>query len=525
MQFSARSSPKRINLKDIIKGVIPAVVSLLGTFVALYPANPHNTTLPSRDSGAFLYVGWRLLHGDVPYLNVWDHKPPLVYFLDALGIWITPASLWGIWILQFLFIGLTLFIVYRTLEQTLGNLPALTASILFTSGLLTVMEQGNVTEEYPLLFQAACFLGVLYARRKEYPLRLTFLLGIAGGLAFNFKQTTIGIWCAFAALLLIDRFLQKKLIMLWKDYLVLAAGWLLPSLILGLYFFARGGLGDFWAQAYLYNFSYVQKQTGLSHFLPVISKGVYFLSRGGLLYFAIAGWVAGLMIVWIQRKDHTNAANALLLLALFDLPLELGLLLVSGRSILHYYFTPLLILSILGGTLAYTLPKLVQMITRSFANLPLGTAVSILILGLAIYFQIPQAQNYKDYLQSDSANQYAQVINYISKHTGPQDTVLVVGAESEINFLTRRASPTRYVYQYPLQLLGWRPMVEEYIGQIMENRPKLIIDTDGGKGPDNSYYLTRLEKKSDTVGKGLDFLQTHYSAVATIDGCVVYQLK
>ena len=74
--------------------VLPVLVSILGTIIALYPSNPNNMTLPSRDSGVFLYIGWRFLNGDIPYRDVWDHKPPLIYFVDALGLTLTPHSLW-----------------------------------------------------------------------------------------------------------------------------------------------------------------------------------------------------------------------------------------------------------------------------------------------------------------------------------------------------------------------------------------------------------------------------------------------
>src|SRR5512145_2493400 len=100
--------------------IIPALVSLAGTIVALFPANPGNMTLPSRDSGVFLYVAWRFLNGDIPYRDVWDHKPPLIYFVDALGVTLTPHSLWGVWFLEFIFIFFTLFLIYKLLNREFG---------------------------------------------------------------------------------------------------------------------------------------------------------------------------------------------------------------------------------------------------------------------------------------------------------------------------------------------------------------------------------------------------------------------
>src|SRR5215216_5751069 len=114
--------------------VLPFFVSVIGTLVALFPNNPNNMTLPSRDSGVFLYVGWRLLKGDVPYRDVWDHKPPLIYFVDALGIALSPDSLWGVWFLQFIFIFFTLLFVYKLLDREFGIFAALAGTVTLTSG-------------------------------------------------------------------------------------------------------------------------------------------------------------------------------------------------------------------------------------------------------------------------------------------------------------------------------------------------------------------------------------------------------
>src|SRR5215207_1127003 len=159
------------------KVVLPIVVSLLGAITSLFPSNPGNMTLPSRDSGVFLYVGWRLLNGDIPYRDVWDHKPPLIYFVDALGIALTPGSLWGIWLLQLLFIFFTLLFVYKLLDQEFGVYAALAGCIILASGLLTVLEKGNVTEEYALVFQMLCLWLFLRAWRKGFPVRDSFWIG------------------------------------------------------------------------------------------------------------------------------------------------------------------------------------------------------------------------------------------------------------------------------------------------------------------------------------------------------------
>src|SRR5512133_3758460 len=128
--------------------IVPAFLSMAGAMIALFPCNPTNMTLPSRDAGVFLYVAWRFLNGGIPYRDVWDHKPPLIYFVDALGLSLTPGSLWGVWLLQLVFIFFTLYLIYRVLDEEFGTLAALAGTIVLISGLQKVLEKGNVTEEY-----------------------------------------------------------------------------------------------------------------------------------------------------------------------------------------------------------------------------------------------------------------------------------------------------------------------------------------------------------------------------------------
>jgi hypothetical protein len=502
------------------KALFAFLISLLGAGIALFPSNPDISTLPSRDSGVFLYVGWRILNGEIPYLNVWDHKPPLIYFVDALGLLFSADSLWGIWILQLIFITLTIYLVFSGLQQAFGDLPAVAGAVILASGLLTVLEQGNVTEEYALIFQALCFGLLARAQRAGYPARTTFLMGLAAGAAFNFKQTTIGVWGAYGMLLLMDRLAGRKLFLLLKDYGWLLAGWLAPSLLLAAYLAGRHALGDFWDQAYLYNFTYVSRDEGLAHFVPVFIKGFAFLRQGWVLYFALAGWLAGLVYAWLNRKNLPRSIPPLLILALLDFPLEIGLLFVSGRSILHYYLTPLPVMGVLAGILVYVCSALAARLRPSGAQLQ--RRLPAVMLAAVLLAQIPLAQSYPRYLEVMSENPYSEVIEYVNRQTTEEDTVLMLGAESVINFLSRRRAPTRYVYQYPLYLLGRRPMVEEFFDDIIEHKPALIIDTRGQWG---EKLYPSMQRRSESVRQSIDYLTSNYQPATSFGDWVVYEYR
>lgn len=497
--------------------VLPVLTSLLGTMVALFPMHPGNMTYPSRDSGVFLYVGWRLLMGDVPYRDVWDHKPPLIYFVDALGVAITPDSLWGIWIIQGIFIFATFFVLYKLLESEFNAFAAIGGCVLFASGLLTILARGNVTEEYALLFQALCFLLIAKASKGDFPPQSSFWIGLAGGIAFNFKQTTIGILIAYGLFLLVFRFSQRMFPL--RDFGMLFAGWLLPSVLIVAYFASQGALNDFWYQAYQYNFQYIGKHGGIRRLIPVFTKGFLYLQNGYILHLTILGWLSGFAYVWSRRRNFFSQVNLLIPIALINLPIEVLLILVSGRSILHYYLTPLPTVAVLTGILIYTLPQLLNKVSTFQA---IHRWMPALLLLLIILSQYEQVKYYPEYMQDLSSNSRLSVVEYVVENSEPDEKVLILGAESLINFLARREAPTRYVYQYPLALTGRRPMFEEYFNQILTNDPVLIIDTRGRETLTDKLY-TPLQKRSELVRNGVEYLGLHYERVMQFGEWVVYR--
>jgi hypothetical protein len=498
------------------KNLVAILVSLVGALVALYPSNPNNMSLPSRDSGVFLYVGWRWLNGGIPYKDVWDHKPPLVYVVDALGLSLTPASMWGVWLLQFIFLFLTIFIVYKICSNEFGALAALTGVVVLTSGLVSLLEQGNVTEEYALVFQALGSFLFMQAQRGDYPLRSTVWLGLTAGLALNFKQNTIGLWIAFALILAFTRLRQRTFP--WRDGLSFLAGFLLPTVVIVIYFASQNALTDFWEQAYLYNFIYINKTEGIRSLIPVFTKGFLLLTQGGLLYLLAASWLAALAYLWKFRKADFNP---LVWLAFIGLPIEVLLITTSGRSIIHYYLTLLPVAALLIGAMTYTIPKLLE---AARAPAGLRAYVPALILLIVLALQMERAETYPSIVQTMALDEYAPVIEYVKQNTGGDDTVLIIGAESAVNFLARRESPTRYVYQYPLQLLGRRPMFEEYFNDILTNRPVLIIDTRGRKSLTDNLYEP-LQRRSQIVRDGVAYLGDKYEQVAQFGEWYVYELK
>jgi hypothetical protein len=51
------------------------------------------------DPWLFAYYGRRLLEGARLYTDIWDNKPPGIFWLNALGLRLAGGSIWGVWLL------------------------------------------------------------------------------------------------------------------------------------------------------------------------------------------------------------------------------------------------------------------------------------------------------------------------------------------------------------------------------------------------------------------------------------------
>ena len=65
------------------------------------------------DSAIFSYVGKRWAEGCVPYVDYFDHKGPLIFFIDCVGQYVFPNGFLGIWLIECLFFILGIVLIQR----------------------------------------------------------------------------------------------------------------------------------------------------------------------------------------------------------------------------------------------------------------------------------------------------------------------------------------------------------------------------------------------------------------------------
>lgn len=316
-------------IRKLIDPLLLACQSIL-VFLAFYTLSPRYQVVPHRDSGIFLYIGSELLRGKVLYLQTWDNKQPLLYWLNAVGLWLGGGSPWGVWALELTLYLIGLALLYLLLRKALAPLPSfcITAASFLT---LYQIMSGNFSEEYALFLQMA-LLAVLFfiylpnRRRSSRPLA-ALGMGMLTGLVFCIKQTYVDVAFAIAVFILFLAWLEKSrralLHLLW-----FGLGFVLLNLGIFVYFILHGALNDYLVSAFLI-YRYYSSQ-GLLEWVHSLLQGFQFSAAYPFFILMFLTWLAGVGVVIARnwkfiRKALARPAFKWIALAIAAAALELFL--------------------------------------------------------------------------------------------------------------------------------------------------------------------------------------------------------
>lgn len=502
------------SLRIIVDGTWEKLLALCGALCVLLPTSPWNMPFTFKDSGVFLYFGWRILNGELPYRDMWDHKPPVIFYVNALGLAFADNSRWGVWLIELAALFFAAFLGYQLIKKLFGLFPAIFSLLLWLLSLVPLLQGGNFTTEYTLPLQFAALWLIHHADGSKHPDRDLFLIGLTGAIAFFMKQTAVGIWIAIVIYLTLQRILSKQGGQWMREMSFILLGGATFSAIVIIFFAIQGGLPQFWNAAFEYNFIYAGRiNNNLMSTLDTIAKGIRPLTRVGLFQLAVVG-CATAVIQLLFRKRSMSSALPLLTIGLVNLPIELALIGMPGRTYPHYYMTLLPVLAIFTGLTVWGILSLMPK-----WEIPNGLKFA-LAAGIAGVFMWNSFDNYMNQLYVyRKLTKNETVVGYIVEHTSPDDQVLLWGAETSVNYFAQRKNPTRFVYQYPLHQEGYvdEVMINQFLDEIIQNRPKFIIDT-GTQDPMYGFAIT-----TESINKKIAYLETHYCVGQRIDSWIVYE--
>jgi hypothetical protein len=200
----------------------------------------------SGDKEIYRYVGRVILRGGVPYRDVFDHKPPLIFLLNYVELLI---GNWGQWLIDTCLALLATCLFFRLGRKYRLPYPwllPLLFNLMLRDSLLSLGM--GMTREYTAMLQLI-FFCVLLGELGFRP----YLLGLIAGLIFFMQQDQVASLIPF---FIYDLLQQKYPLSLLYRLLRIMAGFLSVAVPLILYFAWHRSLQYLWEDAFLFNFTW-----------------------------------------------------------------------------------------------------------------------------------------------------------------------------------------------------------------------------------------------------------------------------
>lgn len=435
------------------------IILLMASPVLLYPMG--------RDQGMYANIARTILAGGVPFVDMWDIKPPPIYYLYALALTLFGTTTAAIRALDLLMIPVGMVAIYgvgrrlgRTQDGDYGH----------WLGLWSVLMMGAFyfNEQFASLSQNDSLIGVLLiwaifftqsallavrGSRGEWVNAL--LVGALGGVILWFKH-----YNAFFLLAMVAQVIMTRRALPIKA----SSGFVVGGLLTG-----GGLLVFFWAQGMVDEMFIVAEGTA-AYNAQGYDFGAFIGNMGNYLYFRWLHWGFLLVCValWLPMRWLGGRRGDGWGLIWGMIGAGLAFAFIQAKGFDTHWMPMLPALALLG---ADTLVRLMLAMRRRWGRIVGRVAVMaglVIPLGILadstwrpalpyITGQIDTPTYYSQFQANDlKPEQSWQVVNYLEQHVAPGDTLFIWGFRPEVYYMGGWRPATRFQAHFPL-VAPWYP--------------------------------------------------------------------
>lgn len=505
-------------MKSSIKKKIPLsakeiVLVVCIVFFAGIIRIPSLTQPLGPDQGIMSVIGEGILNGELPYRDYWEMGSPAIFFTYALMFKIFGISMMAIPLTDTLVSMLTTLLIFFLARSIWDKKAGYTSALLyafFSNGVRLGMHAGgeiafgtfwyiSQRETFILPLIVASFYFLLEWERKErHAVRLT-LSGFLAGLAFVYKFPSLIIFlCLIFYLNLKSLFGKppKPGKNLWRKNIFFVSGFIFALLPFGLLFAISGALDEMVNVIFKYVFSvYGQLETNSLATIKMGLLNTLFIAKENFFLWVFS-FASCLYIIAAERLKE----NVLVVLW------ALGALLfvASHREFFGYHYLvvlpPFALLSGYGWMKAlgpkFHLRKIFAsepgkafIIFALLANLVFFTALNYMHYTKFYYYSTGKItqEEYYQFFNAYPKHDYSfpadyKVARYITQNTDSDDFIYTLGGiESVIHFLSKRKSPSRFIFSWIIfsSTHGQVRLAEIYRKELLEDlkskKPQYIV--------------------------------------------------
>lgn len=392
---------RKLNMKHVL--IVSACVFASMLFGCAY-TSPLFPYYNNSDSAIFMLIGRGICEGKTCYVDLFDHKGPVLFFIEALGWKIGGRA--GIWLLECIAMIISVFAV----EDLCRKLKAEPIIPVFASAMILffTIGHGNLSEDYclPLLYISLLFaIKFLVSGEEKHPPKYALFYGIAFGLIAFIRINNALIVCSLVLCIAVDLICKKQYGNLAANLVAGLFGISLVAVPVCLYFYLHHALGDMIYATFLYNLLYAK---GRSHAAIFSDKFLEFAVFYAPLVFAL--------VVFITNKALIKAVRLTMITVT-----GLSLLMLLYSNIYSHYFTlaiPMFTVSVAVALPDASVKNIFKIRTgkKTAATIVLSV-ITLIYVGLSAYRVA--APIYKGYLTDISYDRYHQM--NVSAEIIPED--------------------------------------------------------------------------------------------------------
>lgn len=451
---------------ELAKEIAVFIALLLATFLVCMKSGSAmmNASSGGTDTHVFKYVGYAMSKGLMPYRDAFDHKGPLLYIVNCLGVKLRFFR--GVWLFELVAVFVSALFTYKTIRLWCSRIFSLLGLFAAFSLLYEVFSAGNVTEEYSLPFLCVSFFYFAdYFKNGAINRKRLAALGFCCACTFLLRVNNCALFPVFCIAVIVKCAKEKA----YSDLLFFikwfSLGFVIVILPVILWLKLNGAFGDFIEQYFVFNIMYSSDENR-ANFVRKCKAFLEFLTTKEMLFSAF-------FLVLCAKKEKSIFSVSNLVFLFFTI----YILTVSGQTYAHYRATlvPCLIYPI-----SVFLSK-VQSKTRSSADNDGFFVYAILFLFL--FACVPQWKNsvnhvlncYADHKahKSHFSKSISDTAAFIEKNTKEKDLISVYGNFNILYLLSHRLSASKYSYQFPIGEINPKYM-DEYFNDLQSKRPKII---------------------------------------------------
>ena len=450
--------------KAVVAGIFAVVAGIL---IMISPAFPWNGGVEMTDSSVFLTVGRQMQDGAVPYVDTFDHKGPLMYIINSLGVMINQTK--GIFIFEFLAMFFTLWYMFKIFRLKNSN--------VWFSGIMTVLlltpfinlyffDAGNLTEQYALPFITyALYVFLKYFLEGRVSSAKVFWVGVGLACVLMLRINMVGVWFILGLAVLVRSLFKKEFKELWRYIRWLIIGSLCVLIPIAIWLLASGAFGAFIDVYIKFNLAYTDvAQQG------VLSTIVYFTTKDIVVVLALC--LTGYLI--LAKKDNRFLGIVYAITYVFCILAAC----MSGRIYPHYgmVLVPLAVFPF--AVFCHDLRKGEN--SKALLSFVILFMISITFTTWTKVADLEAGALSKKLRNAETVNLVSEVCAQVEKYTNPSDKIAVYGNWNYIYLRCNRLPISKYSYQFPIGRIK-TGIMDEYFDEIARSMPKVFVVQGNGE--------------------------------------------